>query len=182
MGRPSRKAAAAAEPVANPTTVNPTEMAGRSGGEMRAFRRSLPMALLKAREAVMARFRPMLHEHDLTEQQWRVLRALTTADEFRAGELARVSSISMPSLSRILRTLEKRELIQRGIEDKDLRAAQISITPSGRDMIALIAPHSERRYAEITAAFGAERLATLYGLLDELADCLGDPDGGGEEE
>lgn len=107
---------------------------------MRAFRRSLPMALLKAREAVMARFRPLLHEHDLTEQQWRVLRALTTADEFRAGELARVSSISMPSLSRILRTLEKRGLIQRGIEDKDLRAAQISITPSGRDMIALIAP------------------------------------------
>lgn len=177
MGRPSRKAAVAVEPVAEPTAV-----AGHSGGEMRAFRRSLPMALLKAREAVMARFRPLLHEHDLTEQQWRVLRALTTADEFRAGELARVGSISMPSLSRILRTLEKRDLIQRGIEDKDLRAAQISITPSGRDMIALIAPHSERRYAEITAAFGADRLATLYGLLDELADCLGDADGGGEEE
>lgn len=178
MGRPSRKAATAAGPVAEHT-----EVAGHSGGEMRAFRRSLPMALLKAREAVMARFRPLLHEHDLTEQQWRVLRALTTADEFRAGELARVSSISMPSLSRILRTLEKRGLIQRGIEDKDLRAAQISITASGRDMIALIAPHSERRYAEITAAFGAERLATLYGLLDELADRLGDPDDSdGDEE
>lgn len=177
MGRPSRKAAAAAGPVAESTAV-----AGHSGGEMRAFRRSLPMALLKAREAVMARFRPLLHEHDLTEQQWRVLRALTTADGFRAGELARVSSISMPSLSRILRTLEKRGLIQRGIEDKDLRAAQISITPSGRDMITLIAPHSERRYAEITAAFGADRLATLYGLLDELTDCLGGPDGGDSDE
>lgn len=132
------------------------------------------MALLKAREAVMGRFRPTLHAHDLTEQQWRVLRALTTAEEFRAGELARVSSISMPSLSRILRALEKRALIQRGVEDKDLRAAQISITASGRELIALIAPHSERRYADITAAFGEDRLATLYGLLDELAACLND--------
>ncbi len=141
------------------------------------------MALLKAREAVMARFRPMLHEHDLTEQQWRVLRALTTADEFRAGELARVSSISMPSLSRILRVLEKRALIQRGVEDKDLRAAQIAITAAGRQMIALIAPHSERRYAEITAAFGDERLGTLYRLLDELVGCLdGDGDGTPDEE
>ncbi|MFD1625611.1 homoprotocatechuate degradation operon regulator HpaR [Azospirillum griseum] len=132
------------------------------------------MALLKAREAVMGRFRPILHAHDLTEQQWRVLRALTSADGFRAGELARLSSISMPSLSRILRALEKRALIERGVEDKDLRAAQISITASGRALIALIAPHSERGYAEITAAFGDERLTTLYRLLDELATCLTD--------
>jgi len=34
------------------------------------------MELLKAREAAMERFRPMLREHGLTEQQWRVIRAL----------------------------------------------------------------------------------------------------------
>ncbi|WP_298364249.1 homoprotocatechuate degradation operon regulator HpaR [Azospirillum sp.] len=168
MGRPPSKRAASKH--AAPDLI----AADAPRGEIRAFKRSLPMALLKAREAVMSRFRPTLHAHDLTEQQWRVLRALTTAEEFRAGELARVSSISMPSLSRILRALEKRALIQRGVEDKDLRAAQISITTSGRELIALIAPHSERRYAEITTAFGEDRLATLYGLLDELTACLND--------
>ena len=43
---------------------------------MRSFGQSLPMELLKAREAAMARFRPMLRGHGLTEQQWRCLRVL----------------------------------------------------------------------------------------------------------
>ena len=43
---------------------------------MREFSRSLPMSLLRAREAVMRQFRPSLREHGLTEQQWRILRAL----------------------------------------------------------------------------------------------------------
>ena len=38
--------------------------------------RSLPIMLLRAREAVMKRFRPMLKAHGLSEQQWRVLRVL----------------------------------------------------------------------------------------------------------
>ncbi|MGH7006661.1 MAG: hypothetical protein ACREIP_22160, partial [Alphaproteobacteria bacterium] len=49
------------------------EEAQANGGDfpMRAFSRSLPMQLLRAREAVMQRFRPMLHQHGVTEQQWR---------------------------------------------------------------------------------------------------------------
>ncbi len=43
---------------------------------MREFSRSLPMSLLRAREAVMRQFRPSLRNHGLTEQQWRILRAL----------------------------------------------------------------------------------------------------------
>ncbi|MCP4224610.1 MAG: homoprotocatechuate degradation operon regulator HpaR, partial [Actinomycetia bacterium] len=46
---------------------------------IRPFTESLPMALLQARESAMRLFRPLLAEHDLTEQQWRVLRALAGA-------------------------------------------------------------------------------------------------------
>jgi hypothetical protein len=38
---------------------------------MREFSRSLPMSLLRAREAVMRQFRPSLRDHGLTEQQSR---------------------------------------------------------------------------------------------------------------
>ena len=47
---------------------------------LRPFTHSLPMALLRAREATMRWFRPHLAAHGLTEQRWRVLRALTSAD------------------------------------------------------------------------------------------------------
>ncbi len=70
---------------------------------MRSFSRSLPMALLRAREAVMASFRPVLREYALTEQQWRVLRALTAARApQRLGTLARTTFLSEPSLSRLV--------------------------------------------------------------------------------
>ena len=46
------------------------------------------MALLRAREAVMREFRAALRRHGLTEQQWRVLRALTARDEMEILALA----------------------------------------------------------------------------------------------
>ena len=58
---------------------------------MRDFSRSLPMSLLRAREAVMRQFRPSLRNHGLTEQQWRILRALTAVDAIEVTELARVA-------------------------------------------------------------------------------------------
>ena len=82
---------------------------------MRSFSRSLPMALMRAREAVMAEFRPILASHDLTEQQWRVLRALI--DEPRGtgvGELAEATFLHGPSVSRIVASAvcaERRETL-----------------------------------------------------------------------
>jgi hypothetical protein len=43
-------------------------------GELR--HRNLPLLLLQARERVIARFRPILNAHGITEQQWRIVRAL----------------------------------------------------------------------------------------------------------
>ena len=60
-------------------------------------RRALPIALLEAREAVMSRFRPMLATHDITEQQWRVLRVLAEAGPLEATELARPRSCWRPA-------------------------------------------------------------------------------------
>ena len=43
---------------------------------MPATDRSLPIALLRARERVMGPIRALLSGADLTEQQWRVLRVV----------------------------------------------------------------------------------------------------------
>lgn len=139
---------------------------------MRDFSRSLPMALLRAREAVMRQFRPILRAHDLTEQQWRILRALSAADQLEASELARATYLLGPSLSRILRDLEARDLIRRRAPESDLRRALVSIAPAGLAVIAAVAPRSEAIYAEITERYGPGKLETLQGLLGELEAVL----------
>src|SRR6202035_6025523 len=88
---------------------------------MREFSRSLPMSLLRAREAVMRQFRPSLRNHGLTEQQWRILRALTAVETIEVTELARVAFLLGPSLSRILRDLEASHLIERWTAQADPR-------------------------------------------------------------
>ena len=144
--------------------------------ELRDFSRSLPMALLRAREAVMARFRPMLRRHDLTEQQWRVLRALkSSATALKPSEISQLTLLSLPSLSRLLRTLEARDMIRRAAHEEDLRAAQLSLSPRGKKLVQIIAPHSEASYAQIGAAIGPDDLETLYGLLDAVVERLGEP-------
>lgn len=143
---------------------------------MRSFARSLPMALLKARESVMVRFRPSLRAHGLTEQQWRVIRALSASDRrLRPMDLSQMTFISMPSLSRLLKTLEGRQLIKRGRHVGDLRGSEFGLTPAGHAMVAEIAPHSEEIYAEIERLVGSEEVAQLYQLLELVVQRLGVP-------
>lgn len=147
---------------------------GSSQMPIREFSRSLPMALLRAREAVMRHFRVSLRAHGLTEQQWRILRALTSFESIEVTELARVAYLLGPSLSRILRDLEERRLIERRTLKADLRRGIVSITPKGLRLIEAVAPSSEAIYAEITRRYGADRLAELQNLLHTLEGSLAD--------
>lgn len=137
---------------------------------LRAFERSLPMALLRARETVMSRFRPILAAHGLTEQQWRVLRALDDQDTaVSVGELADTTFLLGPSLSRMLASLEQRELIERSTDTSDARRAGIRLTTQGRELIDAVAPASEAAYREIEAQISTADLGELYALLSKVA-------------
>jgi homoprotocatechuate degradation regulator HpaR len=139
---------------------------------MRDFSRSLPMSLLRAREAVMRHFRASLRGHGLTEQQWRILRALASIDEIEITELARVAFLLGPSLSRILRDLEARHLIERRVAKSDLRRGVVSISPKGLRLMEVVAPSSEAIYAAITRRYGSRKLAELQDMLHALEGSL----------
>src|SRR3954447_7170374 len=143
---------------------------------MRAFAQSLPMALLRAREASMRLFRPMLAQHDLTEQQWRVLRALAAADRpVEINEIAASTLLLGPSLARILARLKHDRLVERRPVAQDQRRVQVSLTDTGRHLVATIAPKSEALYGRIERHLGRARLAQLMDLLDEMAKLEADP-------
>jgi homoprotocatechuate degradation regulator HpaR len=135
---------------------------------MRPFSRSLPMQLMRAREAVMRRFRPHLASHGFSEQQWRVLRALVDAGELEIGALAAECQIHAASLSRMLPKLARLGLIRRENHKKDQRRVVVSITAKGRATFRSVAPESEEIYAAMEREIGATKLRDLYRLLDEV--------------
>ncbi len=135
----------------------------------RDTRRSLPIALLRAREAVMGHFRPMLALHDVTEQQWRVIRILAEAGTLDASEMADRAFILAPSLTRIIRTLEERGFITKTKDAQDGRRILLQITSTGLKIINEVSPDSRTIYTTIEQRFGRERIDTLLDMLDELA-------------
>lgn len=130
----------------------------------------------------MRQFRPSLRRHGLTEQQWRILRALASVEYIEVTELARVAFLLGPSLSRILRDLEARDLIERKVAKSDMRRAMVSISAEGLKVIEAVAPTSEIIYAEITKRYGVRKLAELQEMLGTLERSLSglDPADNGE--
>ena len=144
----------------------------RASGFLADIELSLPLQLLKAREAAMVRFRPMLRRHGLTEQQWRVIRVLAAGEALQGHELARRSLLLAPSLTRILQFCEARRTVRRSAHASDQRRALFELTDKGRKLFDEVAPDAERLYADIAAKFGAEKLAKLYTLLAEFSAVL----------
>ena len=131
-------------------------------------RRSLPMSLLRAREAVMSKFRPMLARHDVTEQQWRVIRVLGEASPLDATEVAERASILAPSLTRIIKALEDRGFITRGKFADDGRRVQLAIAPAGMALIEDVTPERRAIYSDLEARYGHAEMERLLDMLEAL--------------
>jgi homoprotocatechuate degradation regulator HpaR len=139
---------------------------------MRPFDQSLPMALLRAREAVMRGFRRLLRTHGLNEQEWRIMRALMEADELEIGELATRVFILKPSATRTVKNLETRGLVRRSRPSSDQRRSVIALSDKGRALFDQLAPFSEQEYARITQRIGRRDMDELYELLGRVTDAL----------
>jgi homoprotocatechuate degradation regulator HpaR len=136
---------------------------------MRDFQHSLPMELLRARESAMSRFRPMLRDHDLTEQQWRTIRTLAAYNGIDASELARRSFLLSPSLTRILQFLEREGIIRRSSDVADQRRSVFFLTSKGRKIYTSVASDTERIYIDMERNFGLEKMEMLYELLADFS-------------
>jgi homoprotocatechuate degradation regulator HpaR len=142
---------------------------------LRPLDRSLTISLLRAREAVMARFRPVLKRHGVTEQQWRVIRVLAERQRCDATELAAASCIHAASLSRILRDLQAGGVLDARASRADSRRLAVELTPAGRRAFRRIGAQSEAIYRRIEAEVGATELAATLERVHQLTERLALP-------
>src|SRR4030081_1318818 len=108
--------------------------------------RNLPLLLLQAREQVMARFRPILNGHGITEQQWRIVRALIDTGPLEPREIGELCRISSPSLAGVLSRMEELGYIKRKRFDHDQRRLRVSLTSRSRALSPRMAPHLQATY------------------------------------
>ncbi len=135
---------------------------------LRKTARSLPIALLRARESVMGPVREMLAQSGVNEQKWRVLRVLDESGPLDQSLLADRACLQLPSLTRILRAMEEQGLVTRATDDADRRRSIVTISDAGQQVIEDHAQDSLRLFARLETAYGRDRMEQLLDLLEDL--------------
>ncbi|WP_201606584.1 homoprotocatechuate degradation operon regulator HpaR [Psychrobacter immobilis] len=131
--------------------------------------RNLPFLLLKARENLMVQFRPILNKYNVTEQQWRIIRALKEHGDLEPRQLCHYCIILSPSMAGILKRMEEAELIQK-IPMEDQRRISIRLTDKAHELHTEALKESNLQYKAIEDKIGKKAMKELYVLLDDLID------------
>lgn len=130
--------------------------------------RSLPIALLRARETVMGPFRDMLSLSGISEQKWRVLRVVSETGPTEQTAIASAACLMLPSLTRILTAMEKDGLLRRQPDTQDRRKSIVMLLPKGQALIDDHASRSAAITADLQHRFGPKKMEQLLDLLQEL--------------
>ncbi len=156
---------------------------------MRGFESSLPIALLRARQATAHKFKPHTDAAGLTQPQgafaqlrervrralagerWNRLaaRALAAGEPLDVATLAKRCVLMQPSVSRLLTGLQERGLIET-VAGLDARRRVLTLTAEGQRLFDRIAVISEAVYRDIEEVYGREELARLVEMLVRLRE------------
>ncbi|AXK67911.1 homoprotocatechuate degradation operon regulator HpaR [Burkholderia sp. IDO3] len=126
------------------------------------------MMLLRAREKIMERFRPLLTAHGLTEQQWRIIRAVHEQGPMEPRQLSDLCTISSPSMVGVLARMEALELITKARFAEDQRRVLVSLTPTSIDLVRTLTQDLEQRYADLEREVGKDVVTRVYQAVDDL--------------
>ncbi len=114
----------------------------------------------------------MLQAHGVTEQQWRILRALLEDASLEPRQLCEKCLISSPSIAGVLMRMEEAGLIAKERMDHDHRRVNVTLTVRAKKLCKKLAPVIDAKYEEIEALIGVKQLQSFYDALDDLSQHL----------
>ncbi len=134
----------------------------------RITHRNLPQQFLKARDSLMAHFRPILNHFGLSEQQWRILRALDEHAQLEPREMCELCQIHSSSMAGVLARMEEMELVARTRVAADQRRVLVRLAHKGDALIDQMAPLIEAQYSALEQVFGQHTLDALSTALTDF--------------
>ena len=129
----------------------------------------------------MGYFRPIVKRHNLTEQQWRIVRVLAEHPSMDLHDLAFRTCILRPSLTGILTRMERDGLVLRLKPLNDQRKLYVSLTQTGQKLYENAQAQVEEVYRQLEAQYSPEKMQQLTALLREFI-ALGDRQNARQED
>lgn len=109
-----------------------------------------------------------LKPHGLSVAQLNILAALGSREPLPAATLARGLALDKSTLSRDLTALTAAGWVAAIAAGSDRRAAPLSLTPAGRELLAAVTPAWEAAQAEVRRRLGADAVGGLFAAADRI--------------
>ncbi len=141
----------------------------------RSIKESTGYTLAKVCRAHRGKVGQLLGEVGLHVGQEMVLIELWKEDGLRGGELAARLGVEPPTVTKMLRRLERCGHVGRRQDSEDARSFRVYLTEQGRSLEEPVVRCWETVEAKALAGMSAEERRTLHGLLSRVRTNL-DPD------
>lgn len=105
---------------------------------------------------------------DITTEQWRILLDLWREDGQTQNNLAESTGKDEPSVSRIINTMEKHDLVQRTRHPHDRRTNLIYLTEAGKNLKEGLMSMGRKTNTQTTEGIDLEELAICIRVLDKV--------------
>ncbi|PAX99539.1 MarR family transcriptional regulator [Pseudoalteromonas sp. HM-SA03] len=102
---------------------------------------------------------------ELTQQQWRVLSHAIQTEGLTAKHICELASMDKSTVSRAIKQLQDRELIEMLVSPSDKRAKTIAVTEQGRALYQALTPLALAWEAELLSCFSDEQKEKFMELL-----------------
>ncbi len=113
-------------------------------------------------------------QEPITMSQLRVLAYLRRHPGASLGDLAQWRDVSLPTMSKMVRTLVERGWVHRSTAPHNRRLLVLTLTPAGEALYLDILARLERRVAQMVHQLSPERRTLVADVLECLAEVFAD--------
>jgi len=105
---------------------------------------------------------------DLSKEQWSVLKRLYVDDGQPQNDLAFITLRDKTSMTRLINTMEGKNLVERRIDENDLRVNRIFLTDYGKQVIQQVQPIMYNLIPAVQESLSEEEIETLIMTLKKI--------------
>lgn len=128
----------------------------------------LPALLAQASHLISGEFHRIVTAKGFTVSEWRVLASLAGGKAISIGELASVSTMKQPTVTRILDRMEAKGEVRRVADQADRRVTRVRITAKGTRAVEKLIPLAHEHSNRVLEPFGLARAAGLTAMLQQM--------------
>ena len=141
-----------------------------SRGERHFVDDYLPALLAQASRLISGEFHLVVTAQGFTVSEWRVLASLAGSEPINIGQLAQITTMKQPTVTRVLDRMQSRGLVERLPNDGDRRVTLVRITATGTRLVSKLIPLARQHEQRVLEPFGRQRSEDLKATLRKLIE------------